>query len=57
MNNNVNSNNAKNRNQDGNNKIRDELISKLQNLYLSLTDSDEKKKKLLSKFYGDGLSI
>lgn len=57
LNNNVNSNNAKNRNQDGNNKIRDELISKLQNLYLSLTDSDEKKKKLLSKFYGDGLSI
>ena len=37
LNNNVNSNNAKNRNQDGNNKIRDELISKLQNLYLYIS--------------------
>ena len=49
LNNNVNSNNAKNRNQDGNNKIRDELISKLQNLYLSLTDSDEKKEEVTIK--------
>ena len=49
LNNNVNSNNAKNRNQDGNNKIRDELISKLQNLYLSLTDSDEKKEEITIK--------
>ena len=49
LNNNVNSNNTKNRNQDGNNKIRDELISKLQNLYLSLTDSDEKKEEVTIK--------
>ena len=49
LNNNVNSNIAKNRNQDGNNKIRDELISKLQNLYLSLTDSDEKKEEVTIK--------
>lgn len=49
LNNNVNSSNAKNRNQDGNNKIRDELISKLQNLYLSLTDSDEKKEEVTIK--------
>ena len=38
-------------------KIRDELISKLQSLYLSSTGSDEKKKKPLLKFYGDGLNI
>lgn len=50
LNNNVNSNNAKNRNQDGNNKIRDELISKLQNLYLSLTDSDEKRRSYYQNF-------
>ena len=49
LNNNVNSNNTKNRNQDGNNKIRDELISKLQNLYLSLTGSDEKKEEVTIK--------
>ena len=49
LNNNVNSNNTKNRNQDGNNKIRDELISKLKNLYLSLTDSDEKKEEVTIK--------
>ena len=49
LNNNVNSNMNKNNNQDSENKIRDELISKLQNLYLSLTGSSE--------FYGDGLNI
>lgn len=57
LNNNVNSNALKNNNQDGNKKIRDELISKLQGLYLSLTGSNEKKKKSLLKFYGDGLNI
>ena len=45
----MNSNNTKNKNQDGNNKIRDELISKLQNLYLSLTGSDEKKEEVTIK--------
>ena len=49
LNNNVSSNNTKNKNQDGNNKIRDELISKLQNLYLSLTGSDEKKEEVTIK--------
>ena len=49
LNNNVNCNNTKNKNQDGNNKIRDELISKLQNLYLSLTGSDEKKEEVTIK--------
>ncbi len=49
LNNNVNSNALKNNNQDGNNKIRDELISKLQNLYLSLTGSDEKKEEVTIK--------
>ena len=49
LNNNVNINTTKNRNQDGNNKIRDELISKLQNLYLSLTGSDEKKEEVTIK--------
>ena len=49
LNNNVNSNNTKNKNQEGNNKIRDELISKLQNLYLSLTGSDEKKEEVTIK--------
>ena len=49
LNNNVNSNNTKNKNQEGNNKIRDELISKLQILYLSLTGSDEKKEEVTIK--------
>ena len=49
LNNNVNSDNTKNKNQEGNNKIRDELISKLQNLYLSLTGSDEKKEEVTIK--------
>jgi len=49
LNNNVNTNSTKNKNQDGNNKIRDELISKLQNLYLSLTGSDEKKEEVTIK--------
>lgn len=49
LNNNVSSNNTKNKNQDENNKIRDELISKLQNLYLSLTGSDEKKEEVTIK--------
>ena len=42
LNNNVNINTTKNKKQEGNNKIRDELISKLQKMYLSLTGSDEK---------------
>jgi hypothetical protein len=49
LNSNVNSNATKNKNQEGNNKIRDELISKLQNLYLSLTGSDEKKEEVTIK--------
>ena len=49
LNNNVNTNATKNKNQEGNNKIRDELISKLQNLYLSLTGSDEKKEEVTIK--------
>ena len=49
LNNNVNSNMNKNNNQDSENKIRDELISKLQNLYLSLTGSDEKKEEITIK--------
>ena len=49
LNSNVNSNTTKNKNQEGNNKIRDELISKLQNLYLSLTGSDEKKEEVTIK--------
>lgn len=39
----------KNNNQDSENKIRDELISKLQNLYLSLTGSSEKKEEITIK--------
>ena len=49
LNNNVNSNALKNNNQDGNKKIRDELISKLQGLYLSLTGSNEKKEEVTIK--------
>ena len=49
LNNNVNNNSQKNKANDGNNKIRDELISKLQNLYLSLTGSDEKKEEVTIK--------
>ena len=49
LNNNVNSNTNKNTSQDSNNKIRDELISKLQNLYLSLTGSNEKKEEITIK--------
>lgn len=49
LNNNVNSNMNKNNNQDNENKIRDELISKLQNLYLSLTGSNEKKEEITIK--------
>ena len=49
LNSNVNSNATKNKSQEGNNKIRDELISKLQNLYLSLTGSDEKKEEVTIK--------
>ena len=49
LNNNVNNNSQKNKTNDGNNKIRDELISKLQNLYLSLTGSDEKKEEVTIK--------
>lgn len=49
LNNNVNSNSLKNNNQDGNKKIRDELISKLQGLYLSLTGSNEKKEEVTIK--------
>ena len=37
------------KNQDSNNKIRDELISKMQNLYLSLTGSNEKKEEITIK--------
>ena len=48
LNNNVNNATNKN-NQDSNNKIRDELISKLQNLYLSLTGSNEKKEEITIK--------
>ena len=48
LNNNVNN---KNSNQDSNNKnkIRDELISKMQNLYLSLTGNNEKKEEITIK--------
>ena len=49
LNNNVNSNAIKNKNRDPNDKIKDELISKLQNLYLSLTGSDEKKEEVTIK--------
>ena len=49
LNNNVNTNVQKNKNNEGNNKIRDELISKLQNLYLSLTGSNEKKEEITIK--------
>ena len=49
LNNNVNSNTIKNKNRDPNDKIKDELISKLQNLYLSLTGSDEKKEEVTIK--------
>ena len=48
LNNNVNIVNKTN-NQDSNNKLRDELISKLQNLYLSLTGSNEKKEEITIK--------
>ena len=47
---NNNENNAnKDSKQDSENKIRDELISKLQNLYLSLTGSNEKKEEITIK--------
>ena len=49
LNNNVNSNTNKNSAQDSNNKIRDELISKLQKLYLSLTGSNEKEEDITIK--------
>ena len=49
LNNNVNRNAIKNKNRDPNDKIKDELISKLQNLYLSLTGSDEKKEEVTIK--------
>ena len=48
LNNNV-SNANKDNKQDSENKIRDELISKLQNLYLSLTGSSEKKEEITIK--------
>ena len=48
LNNNIN-NISKNNNKDNGNKIRDELISKLQNLYLSLTGSNEKKEEISIK--------
>ena len=48
LNNNVKTNTQK-KNQDNNSKIRDELISKLQNLYLSLTGSNEKKEEITIK--------
>ena len=48
LNNNV--NNATNKyNQDSNNKIRDKLIAKLKNLYLSLTGSNKKKEEITTK--------
>lgn len=46
LNDNVDHNSKKNKKIEGNNKIRDELISKLQNLYLSLTGSSEKKEEV-----------
>ncbi len=49
LNNNVNNNTVNNNKQDKDNKIRDELISKLQNLYLSLTGSNEKKEEITIK--------
>ena len=49
LNNNVNNNTNKDHKQDSENKIRDELISKLQNLYLSLTGSNEKKEEITIK--------
>ena len=48
LNNNV-SNNVKDKKKENDNKIRDELISKLQNLYLSLTGSNEKKEEITIK--------